>query len=115
MGRPKTFNAIALAALAAALFLAGCASPVQGTAEATAGGKAKVACIQECLSQKAAGEELSNGPCLSNGIQAGWVCDVAHSPRQPADNDPANQCPAYGKTANHFVEVDSDCNFIRAA
>ncbi len=76
--------------------------------------KAKQECINLCLKEKAEGRDLSNGPCLSNEIQPGWVCDVAHYPREPIDNDPKNQCPAYGKTASHFVEVTPDCKFIRA-
>jgi hypothetical protein len=66
---------------------------------------------------------LSSGPCLSDSnlnwkasgwATSGWVCDVAHSPRSPEDNLPANQCKEYieGK-ASHFVEADPSCNFIR--
>lgn len=61
------------------------------------------------------GENLNNGPCLSNEIYADWVCDVAHDPREQIDNIPENQCPVFreGK-AHHFVEVDENCDFIRA-
>lgn len=62
---------------------------------------------------KTAGGDLSNGPCLSNEIAPDWVCDVAHSPRAAADDNPANQCPEYGASANHFVEVDKNCNVIQ--
>ncbi len=64
---------------------------------------------------KAAGVDMSNGPCLSNEVIPDWVADVVHWPRQAIDNDPANQCPAYreGK-ARHFVELDPEGNFIRA-
>ena len=75
---------------------------------------AKAACIALCQNALRKGQDLSNGPCLSNEIIEGWVCDVAHKPRQPVDNLPENQCPAYGKTAFHFIEVDPNCNFIRA-
>ncbi len=74
----------------------------------------KEKCISLCLEEKEKGVNLSNGPCLSNNIAPGWVCDVAHYPREPIDNDPQNQCPAYGKNASHFVEVTPDCKFIRA-
>ncbi|MFQ6009590.1 MAG: hypothetical protein ACE5J7_00510 [Candidatus Aenigmatarchaeota archaeon] len=73
------------------------------------------ACRDLCEDAKAKGTDLSNGPCLSNDLGDGWVCDVAHWPRQAVDNDPANQCPAYGITASHFVEFDENCEFIRAS
>lgn len=61
------------------------------------------------------GEDLSDGPCLSNEIMPGWVADIVHDPRQAIDNDPANQCPAYRTgEATHFVELDIDGNLIRA-
>jgi cbb3-type cytochrome oxidase subunit 3 len=72
------------------------------------------ACINLCKS-KLNVINLSNGPCLSNEIIPNWVCDVAHWPRQDIDNREENQCEAYRKgLANHFVEVDENCNFIRA-
>ena len=76
--------------------------------------KAKQACVNLCLAERAQGRNLSYGPCLSNDIRPGWVCDVAHYPREPIDNEPQYQCSAYGKTAAHFVEVTPDCKFIRA-
>ncbi|MFC1687477.1 hypothetical protein ACFL0L_02765 [Patescibacteria group bacterium] len=61
------------------------------------------------------GEDLSDGPCLSNEVIPGWVADVVHDPRQAIDNDPANQCSAYRSgEATHFVELDIDGNLIRA-
>ena len=57
---------------------------------------------------------LSKGPCLSNEIVKGWVCNVAHNPRQDVDDQQGNQCSAYGKTAQHFVEVDINCNTIQS-
>lgn len=74
---------------------------------------ATAACIKKCEAALNAGQNLSNGPCLSNEIIKDWVCDVAHSPRQAVDNLPENQCPAYGVTALHFVEVDINCNLIK--
>lgn len=73
------------------------------------------ACIKKCEIAQAFGQDLSAGPCLSNNIYQDWVCDVAHSPRQPIDNIPQSQCPEYGKTAHHFVEVDTDCTLIKAS
>lgn len=65
--------------------------------------------------KKAAGVDMSVGPCLSNEVIPDWVADVAHWPRQAIDDDPANQCSAFreGK-AHHFVELDPEGNFIRA-
>ncbi len=97
------------------LLVSGCIS-VQNGADKTVSAKdtATTKCIELCSQEKAKNVLLSDGPCLSDKITEGWVCDVAHSPRQAIDNDPANQCPEFGKTAGHFVEVDEDCKFIRA-
>jgi len=55
-----------------------------------------------------------DSPCLSNSIVEDWVCDIAHSPRQEVDDDPANQCSAFREgRAHHFVEVDGNCNIIK--
>ena len=71
-------------------------------------------CIQICKSYD---KDLINGPCLSDNNTEwnvnDWVCDVAHSPRQPVDNLPENQCQAYKDgQAHHFIEVDTNCNLI---
>ncbi len=72
------------------------------------------ACVRECNARLFAGEEFSDGPCLSNEIVEDWVCDVAHSPRQDVDNDPENQCSAFRQgNANHFVELDLECRLIK--
>ncbi|MDD2807398.1 MAG: hypothetical protein PHW95_02680 [Patescibacteria group bacterium] len=61
------------------------------------------------------GVDLSVGPCLSEKILSDWVCDIAHSPRQPIDNDPRNQCADFRTgSAHHFVELDGNCNIIQA-
>ncbi len=61
------------------------------------------------------GEDLSDGPCLSNEVIDGWAVDIAHDPRQDVDNLPENQCAAYRSgEAKHFVELDTDGNLIRA-
>ena len=90
------------------VFLSGCIG--QGDVKE----RAKTACMQKCNDALSAGHDISNGPCLDNKIMEGWVCDVAHSPRQAVDDNPANQCQEFGKTAFNFIEVDTGCNFIRA-
>ena len=63
----------------------------------------------------AASVDLSNGPCIGDPVIAGWVADVAHEPRQPVDDDPANQCAGYRSgESSHFVELDQNGNLIRA-
>ncbi len=63
----------------------------------------------------AQGEDLANGPCLSDNLTSGWVADLVHSPRMDVDNKPENQCPSYvNGTAKHFVELDLQGNFVRA-
>ena len=62
--------------------------------------------------------DYTNGPCLSDSDvdwnMTDWVCDIAHSPRQPVDDLAENQCSEF-KTGNahHFVEVDLGCNLIK--
>jgi len=76
---------------------------------------AKTECIDMCNQQLEKGTDLSDGPCLSdpNIIAGDWVCDVAHSPRLPVDNQQENQCKAFREgRARHFVEVDETCNII---
>lgn len=69
-------------------------------------------CVALCKAFKG---DLSSGPCLSNDYFPDYVCDVAHVPRSPVDDDPANQCPAFGVNASHFVEVNEACSVVRAA
>lgn len=86
-------------------------------AEITDEEKAISACKAECNSRLSAGEGLSAGPCLLDPIPESpdWVCDVAHEPRQDIDDQPENQCSAFReRRANHFVEVDPNCEFIKA-
>lgn len=62
------------------------------------------------------GTDFTNGPCIAEQLEKlpDWSVDVAHNPRQPVDNQSANQCQAYrqGKT-HHFVELDPNGNLIR--
>ncbi len=65
--------------------------------------------------RKKLGEDFINGPCLSEALLPGWVVDIAHSPRQPIDDLPQNQCQLYREgRVNHFVELDINGNLIRA-
>ncbi|MBI5229371.1 hypothetical protein HY991_04625 [Candidatus Micrarchaeota archaeon] len=111
-------KALAIALILSSILVFGC---VQQTPSATttsrtlsAADEAKTKCIALCLQEKQKGNDLSRGPCLSNKIIDDWVCDVAHSPRESVDNDPANQCPAFGSNASHFIEVNPECAFIKA-
>jgi hypothetical protein len=80
--------------------------------------RALFACVFICKAAKNQGQSLDNGPCLSSVFEEweveDWVCDVAHWPREEVDNLPENQCPEYGVTASHFVELNPECEFIRA-
>ena len=75
-------------------------------------------CINLCIEAKTSHKNLSKGPCLSDNnpswMHKNWVCDVAHKPRKEIDNLPENQCEEFreGK-ANHFVEVNENCEVIR--
>ncbi len=76
---------------------------------------AKARAKQFYSSLQAQGEDLSNGPCLSDNLTTGWVADVVHNPREAVDDLPANQCPSFvNGTAKHFVELDLNGNFVRA-
>jgi len=65
--------------------------------------------------KKSLGDDISNGPCLSNALIPNWAADIVHSPRSPVDDLPENQCPAYreGKVS-HFIELDLEGNLVRA-
>jgi hypothetical protein len=76
--------------------------------------KAEDACAAACRTALESKQDLSSGPCLSEKLMNDWVCDVAHSPRTAADNQPENQCQAFRKgEAHHFTEVDTECRVIR--
>ena len=66
---------------------------------------------------QALGLDLSTGPCISESLPSlpDWVADVAHDPRQPIDDEAANQCQRYRSgEAHHFVELNIDGRLIRA-
>jgi hypothetical protein len=65
----------------------------------------------------ATGAPLEPGPCISESLPGlpDWVADIAHSPRQPVDDEPANQCQRYRSgQAHHFVELDEHGDLLRA-
>ena len=73
------------------------------------------AAIRLFQEKKAQGIDLSAGPCLAEEIIPDWCVDVAHSPRQPIDDRPENQCQSWRTgRVHHFVELDPDGNLIRA-
>jgi hypothetical protein len=66
---------------------------------------------------QASGRDLSAGPCISESLPGlpDWVADIAHDPRQDADDDPANQCQRFRDAdAHHFVELTPQGRLIRA-
>jgi hypothetical protein len=65
---------------------------------------------------KATGAELDHGPCIAEQLPGltDWVADIAHSPRQPVDDRPGNQCQRFRNgQAHHFVELDPSGHLIR--
>ncbi|MBI2599503.1 hypothetical protein HYW43_01115 [Candidatus Daviesbacteria bacterium] len=65
--------------------------------------------------EKERGRDFSQGPCLSEALMPNWVADIAHNPRQSIDDLPQNQCLSYREgRVQHFVELDSEGNLIRA-
>lgn len=73
----------------------------------------KAAALTRFEEMRGEGIDLSHGPCLGI-IGPDWVADIAHDPRKPVDDEPANQCAEYreGK-AQHFVELTPDGRVIR--
>src|SRR5215216_3503021 len=96
--------------IAAALLLAGCGGGSNSEAPPDVIALAKRAYEDA----KARGVDMSRGPCLGV-VSAGWVVDVAHEPREPVDDEPANQCQEYRSgQVDHFVELDPDGKLIRS-
>ncbi len=66
---------------------------------------------------QAAGTDLERGPCIAEQLPGleDWVVDIAHEPRQPVDDQPANQCQRFRDgDAHHFVELSPSGKLIRA-
>lgn len=116
---------------AAVLLFAGCGQKVKEAGEAVVEQATGISALQQKLNadrdlaigratalyaQKVVeGMSMENGPCLSNEIIPDWVLDIAHNPRQEADDQPKNQCSAYRKgMAHHFVELDINGALIKA-
>lgn len=74
-----------------------------------------IKCKNLCLNTISTdGQDFDKGPCLSNEIVPDWACDIAHSPRQEVDSDPANQCSAFREgRVHHFIELDGNCSTIK--
>jgi hypothetical protein len=98
------------------LAVAGCGS--KGSNVNASGSQRAVDEAQAAFRQaQASGIDLSTGPCISESLPSlpDWVADVAHDPRQPIDDEAANQCQRYRSgEAHHFVELNIDGQLIRA-
>jgi hypothetical protein len=72
-------------------------------------------CIALCKEKLLNGEIIVHGPCLSESIAPGWVCDSVTEPRNKLIDDLfENQCASYREGINKkFVEVSTHCEFIR--
>jgi hypothetical protein len=103
-----------LLALFAIALLAGCGggSPTQATRD-----RAVNEAMAAYRQAKQDGTNLSRGPCIAEQLPGmpDWVADIAHNPRQPVDDQPANQCQRFRNgQAHHFVELDTAGHLIRA-
>jgi hypothetical protein len=79
--------------------------------------KAVAAARDAYASAKQKGTDFRRGPCIAERLPGlpDWVADVAHDPRQPVDDQSANQCARYlSGAAHHFVELDPNGKLIRA-
>ena len=97
-----------------AAFIAGCG----GSSGTSQGDKDKaIAAAKFIYAGKANSLDLSSGPCLAESIPSlsDWAVDIAHDPRQPVDDQLANQCQSFrnGDT-HHFVELTPSGRLIRA-
>jgi hypothetical protein len=105
---------VAIAGVAAAAALAvGCG----GSDSASQSEKDRAVAAAKFIYAGRASRDLSDGPCLSEQLPGldDWAVDIAHDPRQPVDDQPANQCQSYrtGQT-HHFVELTPSGRLIRA-
>jgi hypothetical protein len=111
-------RSVAVAFIAAFLALSVAACGSAGKQVTPSASARAVDAAQAIFGQKqAAGEDMSTGPCISESLTGlpDWVADVAHDPRQPIDDEPANQCQRYRSgDAHHFVELNVDGALIRA-
>lgn len=72
-------------------------------------------CVNLCNERLIRNELSSTGPCLSESIAPGWVCDSVNTPRNEyVDGLKENQCESYNSEINkRFVEVSTTCEFLR--
>jgi hypothetical protein len=103
-----------LLALLPTVLVIGCGggSPSQDTRD-----RAVNEAMQAYHEAKANGTDLDRGPCIAEQLPGlpDWVADVAHDPRQPVDDQPANQCQRFRDgEAHHFVELSPSGDLIRA-
>jgi len=105
---------LSLLAVVGALLAAGCGG---GGASESDQDRAVAEAMQAYHDAKASGMDLSRGPCIAEQLPGmpDWVADIAHDPRQPVDDEPANQCQRFRDgQAHHFVELDTSGHLIRA-
>ncbi len=109
--KPRKLLTLVPALLAVALVAAsGCTTDTDIDRDAI---RASTACQLLCKLSVEQGRDLSAGPCLNEHLGGGFVCDIAHAPRQAQDGEPANQCQAYRNgSASRFVELDEYCDVI---
>jgi len=106
----KIFLIIALFAIVA-IGVSGCQQQTPMTKE-----NAIALCREACQDALSNNLNLSIGPCLLDPIEGSdYVCDIAHNPREDADNLRENQCNAWHSgEARHFIEFTPECEFIKA-
>ena len=106
-----------LVAIAAGAVIAWSLTACGGGSDSSQADRDKAVAAAKFMYAGKAKEDLSAGPCLSEGIPglSDWVVDVSHDPRQAVDDQPANQCQSYrdGQT-HHFVELTPGGKLIRA-
>jgi hypothetical protein len=106
-----------LLALLPLVLLIGCGGGGGATSGPSEQDRAVAEAMKAYQQAKASGKDLADGPCIAEQLPGlpDWVADIAHEPRQPADDDPANQCQRFrGGQAHHFVELDPTGQLIRA-
>jgi hypothetical protein len=112
-------RSVAMAVLTAAFLALGTAGCGGGGSSASQSDRDKAVAEAKAAfgEAQASGEDLSAGPCIAEQLPGlpDWAADVAHDPRQPVDDQPANQCASYraGQT-HHFVELTPSGQLIRA-
>jgi hypothetical protein len=112
-GRDTSAMRLVAMAVVGASFIAGCG----GGSDSGEADRDKAIAAAKFLYVGQGKRDLSSGPCLSESLPgiSDWAVDIAHEPRQPVDEQPANQCQSVreGET-DHFVELTPDGQLIRA-